>query len=216
MGRYRNLASDYERVEAQGHRSKQALTLSEEEKEQAKARATSAVKDLEREVARHALARDEASKARLALATVKSSAQHENKRRENEMASTLARWQKVSSANQASITINSPDAIARASSAYTAKSGSAEVRLLEESLRQLEEARVAVQEENTQLREVVGDVVNEVRATLTSVGSEMPSLSDSVNGDVSRASPPVCAIMLIPVLSLRVYRTHTSLYRQIA
>lgn len=189
MGRYRNLAGDYERIEAQVHRSKQALTLSEEEREQAKARASSAVKDLEREVARHAQARDEASKARLALATVKSSAQHENKRRENEMASTLARWQKVASASQACITINSPDAIARASSAYTAKSGSSEARLLEESLRQLEEARVAVQEENTQLREVVGDVVNEVRVTLTSVGSEMPSLSDSVNGDVSSWTP---------------------------
>lgn len=184
MARYWNLASEYERIEGQVGRSKQALTASEEEKEQAKARATAAIKDFERETAKHALARDEASKARLALATVKSSAHLENKRRENEMASTLARWQKVSSANQASIIINSPESIARASPEYAARSGSAEVRLLEESLKQLEEAKVAVQEENVQLREVIGDVVNEVRTTLASVGSEMPSLSDSVDGDV--------------------------------
>ena len=184
MGKYRNLAGDYERIEAQVSRSKQALSSSEEEKEQAKARAAAAVKDLEREVSRHALARDEATKARLALATVKSTAQHENKRRENEMASTLARWQKVSTANQASITINSPEAVARATSGRTIKQGDPEVRLLEDSLRQLEEARVVVQEENSQLREVIGDVVNEVRATLSSLGSEMPSLSVSINGDV--------------------------------
>lgn len=195
MARYHNLASEFERIESQVGRSKQALTASEEEKEQAKARAASAVKDLEREVARHTQAREEAAKARSALATVKSTAQHENKRRENELATTLTRWQKVSAASQATITINSPDSIARASRDYAAKNGSPEVRFLEESLKQLEDARVVVQEENVQLREVIGDVVNEVRATLASVGSDMPSLSDSTNGDV-RSSPYTSDIRL--------------------
>jgi hypothetical protein len=143
-----------------------------------------ASKELASEVARHTIAREEAARARLALQTVKSTAQYENKRREHEMASTIARWQKVTTPpnNNACITLNPAHMIGRSYSEET--EDSSEVHLLERSLKELDEARVVVQEENVHLREVIGDIASEVRATLQALGQEMPSLAEDTDEDV--------------------------------
>lgn len=203
--RYRQLASEFDRLEGQVHRNRTSLDASEKEREQAKARAALAVKELEREAARHALAKDEASKARLALGVVKTTAAQEGKRRENELAATVARWQKVSSVGTgagtgASITLlNGSDGagvIGRASpSGAGVRNGrdspSAEVRLLEESLSHLEDARVAVQEENKELRKVVHDIDNEIQATLEAIDvTDVRSLGDMTADEVSERSSP--------------------------
>ena len=198
--RYRQLASEVDRLEGQVHRDRTSLDASEKEREQAKARAALAVKELEREAARHALAKDEASKARLALGVVKTTAAQEGKRRENELAATLARWQRISSAGigagtGASITLlNGSDGAGFIGRAPPSGAGvrngrdspSAEVRLLEESLSHLEDARVAVQEENKELRDVVHDIVNEIQATLAAIDvTDVRSLGDMIADEVS-------------------------------
>lgn len=148
---------------------------------------SAAARELATEAAKHAQARDETSKARLALQNVKSAAQYESKRRENELASAIARWQKAGPNTTACITLNPNEAIGR-SDALKRAAVPSEVSLLEQSIRDLDDARTVVQEENMQLREVIGDVANEVRATLLAVGREVPSMEEDLADDVSRSA----------------------------
>ena len=142
---------------------------------------STAAKELAAESGRHILAKEEVTRARLALQTVRSSAQHDAKRRECEVASTLARWQKASSApiTTACITLNPQNTIGRNDAGTGRRESPSEVALLQQSLKELDEARVAVQDENIQLREVIGDVANEVKATLQAIDLEPPTLDDT-------------------------------------
>lgn len=44
-----------------------------------------------------------------------------------------------------------------------------------------------MQEENLQLRELVGDVMSEVQATLTAMGLDQPELAEQLSNDVSQS-----------------------------
>lgn len=156
------------------------------------------MKDLTAEQARHNLAKDEIQKARLALSSVKSMALHDSKRRENEVASVLARWQKVSSTSSSSsqhaatIVVNSQEKIDRneslAASRDSGRDTPSGMTLLEESLRRSDDEKHLVQEENIHLREAMGDVMNEIRATLASIDVEMPPLQDELNDPVRQCA----------------------------
>lgn len=152
---------------------------------------SAALRELAAEQAKYTQAKDEIQKARLALAAVKSVAQHESKRRENEVASVMSRWQKISSSStsvqQAAITLNTQEKISKLDThiANRGRETPTGVTLLEESLRRADDEKYAMQEENIHLREVLGDVLNEVKATLSTMHVEVPSLPEGLDDPVS-------------------------------
>lgn len=165
------------------------------------------------EQARHTLAKDEVQKARLALATVKTAAQQESKRKEHELASALSRWQKVSAAGpytHPSIILNGPERISQMSrSSLSGRHTPSEVALLESSLQRLDESRNAVQEENIHIREVLGDVINEVRATLDSIQVPMPKLEDLKQDQGDGVSVKLVKRSLRSLMSIRMSPAYT-------
>lgn len=130
----------------------------------------------------------------MALQAVKTAAQYESKRRENEMASIVSRWQKVSASSSSSfqhvatIAINPIEKIGR-SNIHIARSADratlSETALLEDSLNQVHAAKDNLEEENVHLREVVGDILTEVASTLAAIDVEVPSLEDELSDPVS-------------------------------
>lgn len=127
-------------------------------------------------------------------------AQHESKRRENEIAFVMSRWQKVSSAssslqNAATIVLNPQEKIGRdeklASSRDGGRDSPSAVTLLEQSLTQADEGKHTLQEENVHLREVLGDVMTEIRATLSSINIDVPHLQDDLDNPVSYCTTSV-------------------------
>lgn len=103
----------------------------------------------------------------------------------------MSRWQKISSSSssvqQAAIVLNTQDKISRidipvANTGRETPSGTA---LLEESLRRADDEKHAMQEENIHLREVMGDVLNEVKATLSSMNVDIPSLQETLDDSVN-------------------------------
>lgn len=159
---------------------------------------SAAAKQLAAEQAKHSQAKDEIQKARLALASVKTVAQHESKRRENEVASIMARWQKVASSSSTSlqhsaIVLNTQECISKnEASSQTVASGRetpSGITLLEESLRRADDDKHAMQEGNIHLREVIGDVLNEVKATLSSMNIEVPALQEDLDDPVRTRFP---------------------------
>ena len=151
-----------------------------------------ATKELQAEIFRHSLAKEEVTRARLALQTVKTTAQYDGKRRENELANTLARWQKVSASpgSTASITLNPHDVIGRNDTNPKGRDPLSEVTLLEQSLRELEQARVMVQDENIQLREIIADVASEVKSTFLAISSKPAANTNEIEDDVSSVAIP--------------------------
>lgn len=193
MGKYRNLANECSRLEVQVTRDKQSVVASEKERESAKSKADAAVKALASEVANHGIAKEEANKARIALQTVKTAATQENKRRESELASALARLNKAaSSASSLSstpvITLNPLHDIGQ--NRADKQNVSAEVTLLEASLRKLEERHSLLQDEALQLREVIGDIEVEVQSTLSAIGHAVPSLAQQFDNGISTYPMP--------------------------
>ena len=125
-------------------------------------------------MAKHNNAKEEATKARLALQTVKSSAVYESKRRESELATAIARWNKVPASNLGggAITLNSSEAIGRFDmGASSGRRVPSEVAILEDSLKDMNNARDTAQGENVQLREVINDINSEIRATLETINA---------------------------------------------
>lgn len=161
---------------------------------------SAAAKELASEQAKHNQAKEEIHKARLALTSVKQIAQHDSKRRENEVASIMARWQKVSSSStsvqHSAIILNSQESIGRNEALARSKGSGGEtpsaITLLEESLRKADDEKHAMQEENIHLREVMGDVLNEVKATLSSINVEVPALHEGVDDPVSLSFASIC------------------------
>lgn len=91
----------------------------------------------------------------------------------------------------ASIVVNDPEKIGktetfpRSHGSGTGRETPSGVALLEESLTRLDEEKHAMQEENIHLREVLGDVLNEVRATLSSIDADILELEDGFDDPVS-------------------------------
>ena len=145
------------------------------------------------EVNRHNIAKEEANKARLALQTIKTAAMHENKRREGELAAAHARLNKATSvsATSTTITLNSAESVKRCEvdSLHRSRTSSSEVALLEQSLTSLETAHSRLQDETLQLREVIGDIESEVRATLVAIGVAAPLAVDETELFLSTPTP---------------------------
>ncbi|GAA5873923.1 hypothetical protein JCM1840_000232 [Sporobolomyces johnsonii] len=198
------------KLRERAEREREALAR---EMEGERARAKEAEVKLKTEQERHRHARDELAKAKHALQFVKVQALHDQKRRESEVTALHARLQKLTSDSSQTrfVVLNSPllpsssspsaasppgpfsrSRLPASTRSPTPSSSSdpallAELDLLRAALSELDETRVHLQGENTELRRFVGDVGEWVDGVLELEGLlEVDGSEGDEGGDEAR------------------------------
>ncbi|KAM0787372.1 hypothetical protein ACM66B_003458 [Microbotryomycetes sp. NB124-2] len=162
-----NKVATYEldRVKIQCDNERKARLNSDKDKQAAESRLKTTMTQLAQEQDRHRHARDELVKARSALQMVRTQALHDQKRREAEMSSTMARLQRMTSdATQSKfVVLNSQALIATSTSKASTLSGKAssskaETALLQSALDECDKERRRCEQECSKLRALIGQV----------------------------------------------------------
>ncbi|KAK4049049.1 hypothetical protein OIV83_004411 [Microbotryomycetes sp. JL201] len=155
---------ELDRVKAQCDHERKAKLTSQKDKQSAEAKLKSTETALAREQDRHKHARDELVKARSALQMVRTQALHDQKRREAEMASTMARLQRMTSdATQSKFVVLNAQALNvtttfRGNNGAPKSSSKAETALLQSALDECDKERKRCEQECSKLRALIGQV----------------------------------------------------------
>ncbi|KAK4055958.1 hypothetical protein OIO90_002951 [Microbotryomycetes sp. JL221] len=161
------MAYEFDRLKLELDKSTKLRHAADKDKQAAETKFKTASANLSREQDRHRHARDELVKARSALQFVKTQALHDQKRREAEMASTMARLQRLTTdATQSKFVILNSQAVAKATSKLPSATSSstsstaniAQVQMLQSALDECDKERRRCEQECAKLRGLIGQV----------------------------------------------------------